>query len=1230
MSEESGRRGLHSSYSTHSYSIPNNSSPNIPMSSNSLSSSPSSPVYLMDQSRRSSGNFSRMAFNMYGIQSGTSPNTTMNSSNHNLPATSLSILPSTASFSHYYPDRNTTKFQSNNEILTCAKSNETPNLFVIGGPKSLQLLKISNNEVSLEYDLATQPNNTRNTKFGLMSDAKFGHQQYGRNLAISTLSGSIHLYNLDRGNRIRTSLSDHQRAVNSIDFNHINPYNLISGSQDGKMKLWDLRMKNTKAQLTINGNADAVRCVQFNPRDPKTVCSIFDSGVIQKWDIRKPNSFERRLNAHTGPGLTLDWHPELDYIISGGRDKQIQVWSMSSNADSSREPDHVINTSGAVSKVSWCRGRGNGSIMNTDIAAVFLNDDPCIQIWNLNRKFIAKNVIECHSNQVTGLLWRTPKYLVSCSKDKTLFQHDVTLEPRTLDNLSPITMAWDNKSFQNLMMIKQDKYQFETHNENMPITLAMNATLPNNSQPPPNATPGLPNGGSSPDLQYNNTISTQQQRDSEKSGTPILKAMGSPAIGSSDFFQQQQAFSPSPVFNSPLPSTLSLPQSSMNSGESSKLTRANSTFSRPMMHRQISNQKQTQSGNAFAVPVEIPLAENESEVFEFLSSLYMISIPDGLDIIQVCEYNATIAGSAKRFRDCQTWRTIKASILWEKSEKYHDLIDGNFHNYDLHSASDDHTKEKSGRNMSIGTYGTNDVSQSEKLGTSPGSFMESIHSHSLKSTMASEIEEFNEFKSSQLKEKLALENKNDEATTSNKLETPYVTATRKTSTNTDRSLVSDLAVTDDNEDAIIDDEDEPTVNESADKSPISRPIEIKRTVKSKRSNSTSSVTNRYTFSYTGSSADFDNEKQPSSSPSLARSPRPRSFTNNSGPLLHSHTSMTFTKAAPDSPSNSSVSTTKTRKQSSGAHSRLTSAILHDLDSKADTSRSVTEPSPLDPAPETAAATTTSTATIRPSLGVRVSSTEKSTKAIKLKAPWNPTEMIKQAATYSAKQGDLTMCATLTLLFLHLYPGSITERQAKEWILTYHEVLMSRTLFATAAAVLRCASAIADRYEAADKQRLALGTGDNDNDSDDDDDRDLLDTSGSDDARKRREKLKETYDIFATMGQTRTSVRLFCIHCDSLILNDGSKAKINKQGNDDDHDRLRGGSKGDPNMEQLGFWYCEKCLKVQGYCMYCNEPIKGTCVTLSECGHKGHFGCMKSWFIDLLEKECPSCGILVIT
>lgn len=1020
---------------------------------NSANSSPNSPYYLYDRARQKAGSISHVALSIYDSNPiiGTSPGTSSGSGfispssaslngdypslggGYTYPATSLSPKVPTNQHSIYENRRRRVYFQSNNEILALAKSNATPNLFAIGGPKTLQLARISETEISIEADLVMQHGRSRNSKFGLISDLKFGYQNFGRNIAASTLSGSIHLYNLDRGSRIQVTFNDHQRAVNSIDFANAAPYRLVSGSQDGKMKIWDLRTRNNQAAITINSNSDAIRCVQFNPRLANVLCCITDSGIVQKWDIRQPSTFQRRLNAHSGPGLALDWHPELDYIVTGGRDKQLQVWNMDSASDYSREPDHVIYTSGPIFKVSWCRGRGNGSILNTDIATCFLNDDPCIQIWTLGRKYVPKRIIECHSNQVTGLLWKSPKYLVSCSKDKKLFQCDVLNEPTVLNNLSPCATAWDPKSCSNMTFIKQSKKDYDQYNQPPKVSSLFRA--------------GLGAGA---------TTTTN-------SGRTSLSSLRSSTI---DALQR------------PVQSAASF--ASYINGTSDKMVKRASPSSRrrpsSVVRHNIRSHVSQHTISPSVMPVNMPLPENNSLAFEFLSSHYLHELPLGIDMSDVCDFNAVMAASVNHFRDAQTWKTLRFSVSWDYAN-----------NYSVTSLA-------FRRPVLFKEMKSRPSEQSDVLIDSSKDVKNPHHKRS----------------------------KRDSAdNTSHKVTSNSITSSHGISSS---STIEENVIIDDEEDDNEGDVDNDNANKngdiennddsSSDFKPgtfigqgLTKPLDIEIP------SSTSPPITRNRYSFTGSSVDFDNEK--STSPTSS--------------FIISHSNVLSQIVHP-------VGTNESKES-------LIKKVAKGVTKKNQTSKSKLT-AILKLPPKENAAYTNGNQTVP-------------------EIPWNAKDMVRRAAVYSASQGDILFSATLALLFYPMYPGSITKNQFQEWCLAYHNMLLRRCLFTNAAEVLKSAS-------------------------------------GMD-------------DIFKTIGQSQTSITLYCNNCHVPIMNDKSREK------------LKNGVK----TVNFGFWYCDRCGTRQGNCAYCNRPIRGMCVALLGCGHKGHFECFKTWFVNEKEKECPACGALVV-
>lgn len=512
-----------------------------------------------------------------------------------------------------YEDINQTRFKTTQELTSLSRiNNDSSDSVVIAGKNLLQILKIENSTITPVNDLLSSSYYLKNKKvIGSILDVEAGYHNHSKFIATSTTTGSIFIFNntSQSKNKLVLKYSDHTRAVNSISFSQLDSHSLLSGSQDGAMKLWDLRSNLTKPVFTMIGNSDAVRSLKFSPFHNKKMCAIFDSGVIQKWDLRVPTQFERKFNAHTGPGLSIDWHPELDYIVSGGRDKQVQVWNMNNN-DARQLPEHVIYTAAPVNNVCF-RPNSNGvsNIMNAEVATSFLTNDLSVQIYSLKRKYIPEYTIESHHAQISGLVFKDERTLLTCSKDKSLVRDDLNAYYHPIDNLPINATSWSVND--DLVFINQEREPkelepiLESNNQYSgfnPIS-SMMSTSPNNS-------PG--------------------------------NSAGTTAVNT--------------------PSVSSFPDLSPRPG----ISRSSSTALRPSVNRALSHGSHHNNvsnySNPFVVPISLPISKSNASL-KYLSDNYMFD--PSHDLIMSCEINASVANDVDCLRDSQTWKVIKESLIWE-------------------------------------------------------------------------------------------------------------------------------------------------------------------------------------------------------------------------------------------------------------------------------------------------------------------------------------------------------------------------------------------------------------------------------------------------------------------------------------------------------------------------------------------------------------------------------------
>ncbi|KAI9322547.1 WD40-repeat-containing domain protein [Dichotomocladium elegans] len=269
------------------------------------------------------------------------------------------------------------------------------------------------------------------------NDVKWGNNVTKNKIATAATSGAIVLWDINRttGKRAERVISEHSRAVNRVCFQPDSGHVLLSASQDGTMKGWDLRDPKSMARYRFEGKSESVRDVQFNPLNNLEFAAAFETGTIQKWDMRYAKAlYDRKVSAHNGPCWTVDWHPNGRLVASGGRDKTIKVWDMSVD---SRRPLYTIRTMASVARIQWRPG------YDDEIASCSLLTDNRICVWDIRRPHVAKYAFNEHESTPTGFLWLDTDVLYSCAKDKNFIRQEIQHAYEPTSFLRRDGMGWN-------------------------------------------------------------------------------------------------------------------------------------------------------------------------------------------------------------------------------------------------------------------------------------------------------------------------------------------------------------------------------------------------------------------------------------------------------------------------------------------------------------------------------------------------------------------------------------------------------------------------------------------------------------------------------------------------------------------------------------------------------------------------------------------------------------------
>lgn len=293
-------------------------------------------------------------------------------------------------------------------------------------------------------------------------DVKF---QGNNTIFTACANGKIFTYDLARlsvgGSEALDYIQMHEdsRQVNSLDVNpHLKSW-LLSGSQDGMVRVFDTSgpWQNRSGYVTFRQRFNPLRCnepikqVRWSPRVGHEMACCTDAGVILKWDVRQSGRPLLKINAHEKACSTIAWHPDGIHLISGGADLKLHVWDLGPNADKRQKPKWTISTPAPVATAAWRPGLWSASAQSRRAAQVAVTYDDTgarrygtsvVQLWDLARPTMPYKEIERFNSSPTTLSWQNQDMLWTAGPDGMFNQCDVAYAPNVIDRQSTSTMAF--------------------------------------------------------------------------------------------------------------------------------------------------------------------------------------------------------------------------------------------------------------------------------------------------------------------------------------------------------------------------------------------------------------------------------------------------------------------------------------------------------------------------------------------------------------------------------------------------------------------------------------------------------------------------------------------------------------------------------------------------------------------------------------------------------------------
>ncbi|KAK4173314.1 hypothetical protein QBC36DRAFT_336103 [Triangularia setosa] len=360
--------------------------------------------------------------------------------------------------------------------LSCLDQSPDGKSAVLASHHVLKIIKLDGGlnvqeDVDLRAILTSQPAHRNNVPTAVadqlsIQDVKWGSVLTKEVLFTACTSGQIFQYDVVRARATRVGaplefvqMREDSRQVNSLDLNPHHSSWLLSGSQDGLLRCFDVRTPlNTRtwptyrALQSFKSHADGVRRVQWSPTDGFLFACGTEQGMVLKWDMRKPSSPILRINAHEKACTSIAWHQDGIHLVSAGLDGKCNIWDMS-KTDKRQKPKYVISTPAPVGSLAWRPGQWSATAQGKRASQLAVSYDESgikrfgmnsVHIWDLARPTMPYKEIQRFDYAPNSILWHDQYLLWTVGRDG-FNQCDVSFAPKVMDRQTMSAFAFSSQ-----------------------------------------------------------------------------------------------------------------------------------------------------------------------------------------------------------------------------------------------------------------------------------------------------------------------------------------------------------------------------------------------------------------------------------------------------------------------------------------------------------------------------------------------------------------------------------------------------------------------------------------------------------------------------------------------------------------------------------------------------------------------------------------------------------------
>lgn len=214
----------------------------------------------------------------------------------------------------------------------------------------------------------------------------------GATLASSGFDRLILMWNVYGDCENYATLKGHSGAVMELHYNTDGSM-LFSASTDKTVGVWDSETGERIKRL--KGHTSFVNTCYPARRGPQLVCTGSDDGTVKLWDVRKKGAIHTFQNTYQV--LAVTFNDTSDQIMSGGIDNEIKVWDLRQNKLIYTMHGHGDSITGLSlsSEGSYLLSNSMDNTVRIWDVRPFAPKERCVKIFQGNLHNFEKNLLRC-------------------------------------------------------------------------------------------------------------------------------------------------------------------------------------------------------------------------------------------------------------------------------------------------------------------------------------------------------------------------------------------------------------------------------------------------------------------------------------------------------------------------------------------------------------------------------------------------------------------------------------------------------------------------------------------------------------------------------------------------------------------------------------------------------------------------------------------------------------------